>query len=308
MTQIILATSKAYIAARAVLGDHRKVYDSVTDAIAAVRSIYAKTDFPADFPVMAARVGLIDVSTEATIPDVAEWAEGAYLADGIQVAVSFIGVRNLEIDVNGEKKKANGAKGLVIYPIFGIDNIVANDDGGEWLMKIIEKEMSHVAFRNLRNVPLESTTEELGAAAKGMPASVGDYVEESTREGLDTSAFDSVWNKFRKLLKGEASTTLLVDALPAKQEVIKSLRSKAYAVENYGDLESMGAFTFIGSTMVKVIDMANAAAIEAGEDTVDSGEIAGWMTKRDTFVFPAQVKKPLESGAVDFGAFMAKLG
>lgn len=318
-SKVILSTSPAYIAIRAVLGDHRKVFDSLDLAIAAVRTIYSKTVgegeskalvVPSDFPVVAAKVGSIDLTEDGTIPPLSEWP-ASYTTEGTRVAVSFIGVRGIEtteLNEKGEPKKANGAKGLAIYPLFNVDAINSSESGGDWLWKIIEKEMSHVAFRGVRNVDRNSTLEELSAAALQMPVNVEDYVEESRREAIDSSAFDDTWANFRKLLKGEPSTTLLVEALPQKQEVVKALRSQAYAKENYGDLEQMGAFVFIGNTMVKVIEMANQEAIEKGEATVDAGEIAAWLAKRNEFVFPTQPKKQLAEGQVDFGAFMAKLG
>lgn len=315
MSNVILSTSAAYIAARAVLGDYRKVFDSLEDALKAVHSIFTKVDskgqtiFPADFPVLAAKVGLVDFTEEGVLPDPTQWADGMYLSEGVSIAVSFVGVRGIEtgeVNDKGQPKKANGARALVIYPVFGIDAITGNESGGDWLLKIIEKEMSHVAFRPLRTISLDSSIDELAASAINMPGSVGDYVEEAARESTDSSAFDEIWAQFRKMLKAEPSTTLLAEALPSKQEVIKAIRSVAFAKENYAQLEDMGVFKFIGSTMIAVIDSQNVAKIEAGENTIDSGEIAGWLAKRDTFVFNTAKKVELKAGDVDFGAFMAK--
>lgn len=308
MTKFIISTSAAYIAARSVLGDHRKLFDSPTDAVAALRSIFAKEGFPADFPVVAAGVegGALDFTESDTIPPVADWND-VYRQPGVRVAVSFIGVRGIPSQ-DDPTKKLNGARGFAVYPVHSIDSIQANESGADWLWKLIEKEMSHVAFRGLRGLGDEAGLAELTQAAIAMPVSVGDYVEESTRDGMDTSAFDSVWKQFRTMLQAEAATAPLVNALPQKAEVVKSIRSAAYARDNYPQLEKIKAFEFIANTMVKVIGIANADAIEKGEETIDAGEIAAWAAKRDTFVFPTPAKKNVDLGGVDFGAFMNKLG
>jgi hypothetical protein len=305
MTQL-LTKSAAYIAARKILGDHRKVVDSIGDAFSILRAIYATDGFPADFPTVAARVGLVDVTSgEDSIPPLADWP-AEFQQDGVQICVTFVGMRGLT-DEKG--KAANGARGFAIYPLHGVDAILADDSGILWVNKVVEKEASHVALRQLRNVNPALGTDHFAAAAMEMPVSVSDYVEESTRESLDTSAFDGLWKDFRTMLSKSPATAALVTELPGKGEVLKALRSKAFAKEEYETLESMGVFEFIGVTMVGIIDNMQAAAVEAGEDfTLDSSEIKGWLATRDTKVFATAKKVESDLSTVDFGAFMAGLG
>lgn len=307
MTQI-LTKSAEYIAARKILGDHRKVFESVTDAIAALRAIYAVETFPADFPVVGARIGLIDPTGEDTIPPVAEWPE-EYRTEGVKVCVTFIGVRGIETVENGKKVANNGARGFSVYPLHPLDAIQADESGIEWLWKVAEKEASHVALRGLRNVPPALGTDALAQAAMEMPISVSDYVEESTRESMDTSAFDGLWKQFRTMLSQDAGTAALVAALPGKADVLKAIRSKAFALEQYEALEKMGAFTFIANSMAGIIDLMREAAIEKGEDFEhDSNEIKGWVATRDTKVFAAPKRVEGDLSKIDFGSFLANTG
>lgn len=303
----IVTKSAEYANARKVLGDHRKVFDSVADAIKALKSIFATEGFPQAFPVVGARIGLIDVTNEDTIPPVSEWP-AEYSIDGIKVAVTFIGARGITDPTTG--KESNGAKGFALYPLHPREALQDDESGIAWLWKVIEKEMSHVALRGLRNVPEGLGTAGLEQAAMDMPLTVSDYVEESTRDAMDTTAFDNMWKDFRALLSSQPSTAALVLRLPAKNEVLKGIRSKAFAQENYADLEGINAFTFIGNTMATLIDTMRANAIANGTDfDAESDEIKAWLAGRDTKVFAApRAKVEADLGTVDFSAFVATTG
>lgn len=305
MTQanVITTKSKEYANARKVLGDHRKVFESVASAIAALKSIYSTDGFPQTFPVVGARIGLIDVTNDETIPPVDQWPE-EYRSDSVKVAITFIGVRGV-----GDDGKQNGARGFALYPLHPLDAIQADETGIDWLWKVAEKEASHVALRGLRNVNPAFGNDALAQASMDMPISVSDYVEESTREAMDTTAFDTLWKRFRKMLSDSAATAALVARLPSKSEVLKAIRSKAYAEETYPELESMGSFTWMASTMAAIIDNLRTQAIEAGEDfDLESDEIKGWLATRDTKVFAAPKKIEADLSTVNFGAFMSGLG
>lgn len=302
MTQLI-SKSASYIAARNKLGDHRKVFDSLTDALAALKSIYATENFPADFPTVAARVGLIDVTGDDTVPPLAEWPAEYQNA---QVCVSFIGVRGLKDSDKPDAKEVNGAKGFTLYPLYSIDAIRADESGEKWLWKIAEKEASHVAMRGLRNVALALGADALAAAAMAMPLTVSDYVEESESDAMDTTAFDKMWKQFRKMLSEDAATAALVPGLPQKAEVLKSIRSAAYAREQYADLESIGTFRFIGETMANIIDVMHKQAVDEGQEfELDSSDIRGWIAGRDTKTFAGPRKtEQADLTKVNFAAFM----
>ncbi len=304
MSKIILTSAATYVGARKLLGDHRKVFDSVADALSTLKAIYALPEFPAEFPVLGSGIGLIDVTGDDSIPPLTEWPAEFSIPD-VKVCVTFIGIRG-EKDSNG--KTSNGARGFFVYPLHSISSISAAESGDDWLWKIIEKEASHVALRGIRNVAPALGVSAMEQAAKSAPLSVTDYVESSVSEGIDTDAFDAIWKQFRKLLAETPSTAALVTEMPSKAEVIKALRSKAFAAENYERLESMGAFIFIGETMGNIIDHMKGQAVEKGQDfDYDSSEIRTWLTKRNEFVFAAPKKSVADLSTVDFSAFMGTL-
>lgn len=300
MTQIT-TKSAAYVAARGKLGDHRKVFDSVEDALASLRAIYALEVFPNDFPVVAAGVGLVDIGADSEVPPLSDWP-AAFTAAGTRVCVSFLGVRGLK-DEDGNV--LNGARGFVVYPLFPVDALRGDESGEAWLWKVVEKEASHVALRNLRNVNAALGNDALAQAAMDMPQTVSEYVEESTRESLDTSAFDGLWKQFRTMLGNSPATAALVANLPSKSEVLKAIRSETYAKQEYAALEEMGAFVFMANTMADIIDSMKEAAVAAGEDfELDSGEIRGWLATRATKVFASPKKIEADLSTVNFAAFM----
>lgn len=299
----ITSNSAVYKAAREKLGDHRKDFDSLTDALATLRAIYAIDGFPQEFPTVAARLGLVDVSGEDTIPPVSEWPV-EFSAPGVSVVVTFIGVRGIKVSSDPNDKPVNGARGFAIFPLHPVEAITADDSGNDWLKKVITKESAHVALRGLRNVNPALGTDALVAAAQSMPLSVSDYVEESTSEGLDTAAFDKLWKQFRKLLSEDPATAALAVELPNKAEVIKAIRSAAFAREEYGNIESMGGFKWIGETMAATVDGMKAAASQEGEDfDFDSAEIRGWLAGRDSKVFTTPKRAAADLNTVDFAAF-----
>lgn len=305
MTHVITTVSDEYKAARKILDGHRKVFESVDAAIKALQNIYRIEGFPAAFDVVGARIGLIDVTGEDTIPPLADWPE-EYRNEGVKICVTFIGVRGVK---GADGKETNGARGFAVYPLHPLDALQADESGLSWLWKVAEKEASHVALRGLRNIGIALGSDALAQAAMAMPVSVSDYVEESDRESMDTTAFDSLWKDFRKMLADSPATAAIVSRLPNKGEVLKSIRSKPFALETYEELEKMGVFTFIANTMIGLIDTMKESAIEAGEDfELDSDEIKGWLTTRDSKVFAAPKRIEGDLATVDFAAFATGLG
>lgn len=322
MSFALVSKSKEFGNAKGKLGgNHRKVFDSAADAINILREIYATEGFPAAFPTLVAGVGSVDVTAteEVTnnetgeteliysdsIPPFADWPE-EYRTGGVRICVSFLGVRGLETaDAGGTTKKADGARAFVVYPLHPTDSIRADDSGEDWLWKVIEKELSHVALRGLRNVAPALGTDAMSLAAKQMPLTVSDYVEESIAEGTDTTAFDALWKEFRKRMAGSPHTAAMVSQLPAKAEVLKSIRSTQYAKEEYAPLENIGAFKWMAESMIGIIEGFRAEALAKGEDyELDSAEMKAWVAGRDTKVFPSPRKIETDLTTVNFEKFM----
>lgn len=300
----ILSTSAAYKSARAKLDGVRKTFESPSDALKSVRSILSADGFPSDFPVVVAGIGQIDLSADDSVPPLSEWPE-IYTSAGVLTVVSFIGVRKLPGE---DGKNANGAKGFAIFPVHPIDAIMADSAGAAWLWKVAEKESSHVAFRGLREVDAATGVDALAAAAKAMPLTVSDYVEETNAASTDSGAFEKIWAGFRKMLAGSPKTAALVPILPGKADVIKCIRSKAYAEELKPELESRNIFVWLGQNIIAIADQAKANAIEAGDEDAneyDSAQLKDWLATRNEKVFPAKEVKVVDLDKLDFAGFMA---
>lgn len=300
----ILTTSTAYKFARGKLDGFRKSFESPADAIKTLRGILTHESFPSDFPVVVAGIGQIDLSDDDSVPPVSEWP-AVFTEKGVLTVVSFIGVRGLDTD---DKKKANGAKGFAVFPVHPIDAIMADSAGAAWLWKITEKESSHVAFRGLRDAEAAVSAEALAAAAKAMPLTVSDYVEETAAASADSGAFEKIWAGFRKMLAGNPNTAPLVPVLPGKADVLKCIRSKAYAEELKPELESRNIFVWLGETIAKMADEMKAAAIESGDEDAsdyDSKQLREWLATRNEKVFAAKTVPTVDLDKLDFASFMA---
>lgn len=185
-------------------------------------------------------------------------------------AVAVVGAR-----VKKGNKVETGIKALVIFPIPSLAQFIA---GGEaWLNKIAEKEAAHVAFRNLRQAV---TLDELQAANASMPFDVDGYIASyNSGDGLDTETIDAVWSDVRKFIKSEAAS--LYGLMPAKQEVIKSIRSTSYAMQEHPELEKRGIFTnVIAALVIKAAE--NWKDGDGNETPLDTDVIQGWLEARDT--------------------------
>ena len=190
--------------------------------------------------------------------------------------VAIVGAR-----VDNGAKKLNGIKGIVLLPIPTLESYMASDAGKAWLEKIAEKESAHVSFRPFRDA---ASVEEFLSGAERVPDSVDAFATESARAGgVNTETFDTVWKSLRTQLAKDKPQ--LAKLLPQKPEVIKAIRSKAHATEQYPELEGIRAFEWLANLVVGA----------AGD--MDTSEIQKWLAGRDEFVFPTR-----EQAAPDFSA------
>ena len=237
-------------------GKVRKIFDSYKDAKAA-------------FDKAAAAAG-------DSIPTHA--APKELFQDGINACVAVVGMRQ-----RVGAKMESGIRGLVLFAMPSVDAFVS--EAGEWIQKIVEKEAAHVAFRRLRNA---ETTEEMESAFAEMPADVNAYVTQYTGDGLDTDAFDAIWSPMRAALK--ESMPALASLLPQKGEVLKSIRSAAYARDEHPELEEKGVFVFLGKSAIN--GCAGFKDAEGNDAPIDASAIVEWLAKRDELVLAT--RKPQE--------------
>lgn len=224
--------------------------------------------------------------------------------EGANAVLAYVGARKIKFGSGKDAVERNSIKSVVLFPIPTIESFLnaTNEDGstnaaaGDWLAKIIVKEASHVAFRNFRDA---NTVAELMNGAAAAPRSVDDYVTASNREGsgLDTETFDALWNSFRNMLKKDQP--VLSDLLPGKAEVLKAIRSSAYASSKpeLEPLEAKGIFARIGQALV---NGAKQNKDKDGTDApLDSSAIEAWLAERDTLVLSVETPKAKDFGALD---------
>ena len=215
--------------------------------------------------------------------------------DGMQIAVAVVGARKKN-DSTG--KMDSGVKAVVMFPIPSTETFLKSEAGTDWVAKVIEKEAAHVAFRGLRN---SETIEEIRAEFDSMPRDVDTFVTSARGEGLDTDTFDAAWLPLRAQIKAEAPE--LADMLPTKAEVLRAIRSKAYAEQSQEELESNGVFVWLGKSLIAFADNWKD---EKGElAPLDSSAIKEWIEGRDTLDL-SKAEKPKDFSAL--ASLKEKLG
>jgi len=243
------------------LGGSRKIYPTADAALAAILKAAEGTESFHGLPLVMA-----GVDSEGNID------ESKY--DGMSAMVATVGAR-----VDNGTKKLNGIKGIVLLPVPTLEAYLATEAGKDWLSKIAEKESAHVTFRPFRDA---TSVEEFMSGVERTPDSVEAFATESARSGgVNTETFDTVWKALRVQLGKEKAA--LAKLLPQKPEVIKAIRSKAHATENYAELEKAGVFVWLARLVIGA----------AGD--MDTTEIQKWLDGRDEFVFPTR-----EAAAPDF--------
>lgn len=210
--------------------------------------------------------------------------DSTLFGDGMQVAIATVGAR---VDVSNEKKVV-GIKGIVLFPMPSLDAYIADEAGKEWLSKIATKESAHVAFRAYREA---ESMEEFLSAADRAPKTLSDYVTEAERAGgIDTEVFDTVWKSLRpQITKDKPEIAKFLSGVN-KPDIIKSIRSVAYANEDdhTAALEKAGVFKWIAALTIKGAESAG----------LDASSVKEWLAGRDELKLTRPAKKDLDLSAL----------
>lgn len=270
----------------------RNEYPTLDAAMAKLESINAAKETEGLFGLPVAVVGY-DESTDSVDPKFYE---------GSRAVLALVGARGVK---NAEGKERNSFKAVVIYPIPTLESFLhataeqiaaIPENVRLWLDKIIVKESSHVAFRNFRDA---NTMAELLNGAKAAPKSIDEYVTASARDGggLDTDTFDALWGTFRTMLRKQQPA--LFDLLPQKPEVIKAIRSKAYAEaqDETSALESKGVFQRIGEMLI--MGAKNNKDKDGNPAPLDDSTLVEWLAGRDTLVITKEAPKPKDFSVLE---------
>lgn len=135
--------------------------------------------------------------------------------------------------VNGKPvRDPTTIKAIVVTPVPTLDSLMADEAGQAWLLKVLDKELNHVAVRPLRDA------ENLETAMSQMPTTRAGFIE-STRDGggiMDT------FNDLHQIINDQLKKSVPIwnKAKLIKAELKKAMESKAYATEYYPALEDRG--------------------------------------------------------------------
>ena len=111
---------------------------------------------------------------------------------------------------------------------------LANVTGMDWLIGIMEKELNHVAVRQLRKA---ENAQEIAEAVESMPTTIADYVtsgRESTSGILES--FNQLWQIIKKGMGAKSKPFALANL--SKKELRKAMESASYAATVYPQLET----------------------------------------------------------------------
>lgn len=254
---------------REAFGSGRIILSNLDDAIAKFSAISEATD--SFFGLASGIKGYDDETGEVD----------SSIYEGQDVVIQLVGSRVKP--ATKDEKGIDGVKAVVVFPIPTLDGFLADDKGKAWLDKIRVKEATHVAFRNVRDV---DTTREFINGVKAMPVGVEGYLAEYVRSaGQETSTFDALWNGLRLSLK--KSMPDFAKLLPQKPELIKAIRSAAYANSQpeLAPLEEIGAFVALATMIIEAAGMNVTKDNEPAPLPTDA--IESWLAERDTLVLEA---------------------
>lgn len=194
--------------------DSRRLFDTTDEAAAYIAKCQA--DYP-DFNGYP--VAIAGLTEEGDFdPDV--------YTDSMRIAVAVLTQR-------GEGAGSSTVKAIVIYPSPKLEAVLDSATGREWLTGIMEKELNHVAVRQLRKA---ENADEIADAIQTMPTTLEAYTtsgRESTGGILQT--FNDLWQLIKKAI-GAKSTPFRLANL-SKKELRKAMESSAYALTVYPKLE-----------------------------------------------------------------------
>lgn len=194
----------------------RMLFDSMDDATAYIQRCQSEYIDFAEQPIAA--VGLT--------------AEGEFdpeiYTDTMRIAVSVLTQR-------GAGPGQSTVKAIVIYPSPRLESVINDPAGATWLTGILEKELNHVAVRNLRRVGTKDGP-SFEDAIESIPTTLADYVT-SSREATSgiLAVYNDLWQIIKKALGKQFKAFGLANL--SKKELRKSIESAGYAAAFYPQLE-----------------------------------------------------------------------
>lgn len=193
--------------------DARRIFSNRDEAIAYLTACSESLPDFGNYPVAAPGVNLTDDGLEFD-PEV--------YTDQTRVMVSVLTNR-------GETPGNSQVKAIVVAPVPTIDAILSSPDAKAWMERIVEKELNHVAVRNLRKA------EDISEVIDSMPKTLEDYITSDRGASGALQSYEELWRPIKNNM-AKLSKSWRLAAL-SKKEMRRGLESAAYASEYYPTLE-----------------------------------------------------------------------
>lgn len=236
------------------------------------RRLFANAEEAAAF-LNASREGLADFDGQsfamAGFDDEGNFRSDVY-GDGMRVMVAKLMNRG-DKDASGNRAPST-VKAIVIAPVPTLDSLLADDAGKAWVQKIIDKELNHVAVRDLRDA------DKIEDVVDKIPLTREAYISSQRDTGGIMDTFNELYRSINATLSGKVKSW--DKARLIKSEMKKAMESAAYAAEYYPTLEDRGEGK--DSLFVTAIKIGQSAAKRAGlaPDIFDR-----WLATRDAAKF-----------------------
>lgn len=260
---------------------NRRLFDTTEDAAAYIGKCQVDLADFNSYPVAA--VGLTEDGD----------FDPEIYTEQMRIAVSVLTQR-------GEGAGSSTVKAIVIYPSPRVDAILATAGGTDWLTGIIEKELNHVAVRQLRKA---ENADEIADAIQTMPTTIEAYTtsgRESTGGILQT--YNDLWQLIKKAI-GAKSTPFRLANL-SKKELRKAMESSAYALAIYPKLEDRENKRGERESLFEVA--ANYGLVLAKAKGLDATIFERMISQRDEKIISADMDDE-DEGDFDLEAMAAEL-
>lgn len=269
------ATTAPAAPIQTVLGDmeSRRIFDTPVDAVAYLAKCQSEySDFDS-IPFIAKGVTIDDEGQIEFDPEIYN--------DSMRVAIATLTKR-------GAGTSPSTVQCISVWPAPTMSAILATQAGTDWLAGIMEKELNHVAVRNLRKagmpteanktVSAERTLREMLEAIDSMPGSIEDYTT-SSREasGGIVEAYNSLWKTIRDLVGTKAKMWRIRNL--SKKEMRKAMESASYAAAVYATLE--GVTDKEGNPKSLFVNAANLGILLAKRGGLDPTIFERMIANRD---------------------------
>jgi hypothetical protein len=231
----------------------RRIFPNITEATAYLQA--ANTEF-SDFPKLVESGGL----AAAGMDEEGDFDSAIYTPE-TAVMVALL------------RRQGKGVKAIVVAPIPTLDQLLANEGGWQWVDRIIQKELNHVAVRHLREA------EDVSTVVDQIPTTLEAYIT-SSRDGgggiMET--FDELYKNINATLA--AKLPVWAKMRFTKSELKKAMESKGYASEYYSATED-----YKGRSLF--VDAINLGILVSKRKGLDPTIFERWLTTRDNKAFTA---------------------